>query len=232
MAGAHGVTYDLLLWNGRQLLPVVGHFSSAPGNVVAPGAAAELRDLNGDGDPELVIDRTDAYLFFYTSQIWHADAAVLRRIGDEFHEVVLGLPPATVGDEALAGARSSLAFAAAGWWPYALENAEAALELAPDNEQLAWNLIVIRERAGAALREAERNPIPWLGQLLAGDWGQTVEELRAFPHLRWLELDFILRDTPLEGLESAVGLLVEQRTAAALGPPPTTCPSSTSHRPT
>ncbi len=216
VAGAHGVTYDLLLWNGRQLLPVVGHFSSAPGNVVAPGAAAELRDLNGDGDPELVIDRTDAYLFFYTSQIWHADAAVLRRVGDEFHEVVLSLPPATVGDEALAGARSSLAFAAAGWWPYALEHAEAALELAPDNEQLAWNLIVIRERAGAALREAERNPIPWLGQLLAGDWGHTVEELRAVPHLRWLELDFILRDTPLEGLESSVGLLVEQRTAAAL----------------
>ena len=215
-AGAHGVTYDLLLWNGRQLLPVVGHFSSAPGNVVAPGAAAELHDLNGDGDPELVIDRTDAFLFFYTSQIWHADAAVLRRVGDEFHEVVLSLPPATVGDEALAGARASLAFAAAGWWPYALEHAEAALELAPDNEQLAWNLIVIRERAGAALREAERNPIPWLGQLLAGDWGGTVEELRTFPHLRWLELDFILRDTPLEGLESAVGLLVEQRTAAAL----------------
>ena len=216
VAGAHGVSYDLLLWNGRQLLPVVGHFSSAPGNVVAPGAAAELRDLNGDGDPELVIDRTDAYLFFYTSQIWHADAAVLRRVGDDFHEVALSLPPATVGDEALAGARSSIAFADAGWWPYALEHAEAALELAPDNEQLAWNLIVIRERAGAALREAERNPIPWLGQLLAGDWGRTIEELRAFPHLRWLELDFILRDTPLEGLESAVGLLVEQRTAAAL----------------
>ena len=93
VAGAHGVTYDLLLWNGRQLLPVVGHFSSAPGNVVAPGAAAELRDLNGDGDPELVIDRTDAYLFFYTSQIWHADAAVLRRVGDDFHEVALSLPP-------------------------------------------------------------------------------------------------------------------------------------------
>ena len=36
VAGAHGVTYDLLLWNGRQLLPVVGHFSSAPGTSSRP----------------------------------------------------------------------------------------------------------------------------------------------------------------------------------------------------
>ena len=168
--GAHGVTYDLLLWNGDALVAVVGHFTSAPGNVVAPGAAAQLRDLNGDGEPELVIDRTDPYQFYYTSQIWHADAAVLRRAGDEFREVTLTLPRPGVSHAAMAGARSALAFARAGWWPYALEQAEAALALAPDDPRLAWNAIVIRERGSAALREAERSAVPWLGYLLAGDW--------------------------------------------------------------
>ena len=214
--GAHGVTYDLLLWNGVELVAVVGHFSSAPGNVVAPGAAAQLRDLDGDGDPELVIDRTDPYLFHYTSQIWHADAAVLRRDGDEFREVRLALPGLSVGTEALNESRAVLSFAAAGWWGYALEHAEAAAALAPDNERLAWNIIVIRERGAAALREAARSAVPWLGSLLAGEWGSAVEHLRDIPHRRWLELDRVLRDTPLAGLETEVAQLVEQRADAAL----------------
>ena len=137
--GAHGVTYDLLLWNGAELIAVVGHFTSAPGNVVAPGAAAQLRDLNGDDIPELVIDRTDPYLFYYTSQIWHADAAVLRREGDEFHEVTLAAPNPSVGEAALTEAAAALDFAASGWWSRALERAYAAAALAPDDETLRWN---------------------------------------------------------------------------------------------
>ena len=216
VAGAHGVTYDLLLWDGASLRAVVGHFTSAPGNVVAAGAAAELRDLNGDGQLELVIDRTDPYLFYYTSQIWHADAAVLRRDGDEFREVTLALPSASVGEPALASARSAIAFAEAGWWGFALEHAEAALELAPDQEQLLWNAIVIRERGGAAFREAERSSVPWLGYVLAGDWRRAVEELRAIPHRNWLDLERVLRGTSLEGLEPAVAQLVDERAGAAL----------------
>ncbi len=214
--GAHGVTYDLLLWNGEALAAVVGHFTSAPGNVVAPGAAAQLRDLDGDGEPELVIDRTDPYLFYYTSQIWHADAAVLRRSGDQFREVTLTLPRPGVPHAAVAGARSALAFARAGWWPYALEQAEAALALAPDDPRLAWNAIVIRERGSAALREAERSAVPWLGYLLAGDWQRSVDELRTIPYRDWLDLERVLLGTPLAGLERTVAELVEQRTAAAL----------------
>ena len=214
--GAHGVTYDLLLWNGRELVAVIGHFTSAPGNVVAPGAAAALRDLNGDGVSELVIDRTDPYLFHYTSQVWQADAAVLRREGDAFHEVELSLPAASVGDDAMASARASLAFAEAGWWRYALEHAQEAARLAPDSESLAWNAIVIGERGGAALREAERSAVAWLGALLAGDWGEAVQQMYAVPTRRWLELDRVLRDTPLAGSETSVAQLVEQRATAAL----------------
>lgn len=215
--GAHGVTYDLLLWNGRELVAVIGHFTSAPGNVVAPGAAAALRDLDGDGVPELVIDRTDPYLFHYTSQVWQADAAVLRRQGDAFREVELSLPAPSVGDDAMASARASLAFADAGWWGYALEQAQQAARLAPDSEALAWNAIVIAERGGAALREAERSAVAWLGALLAGDWGEAVEQMYdAVPTRRWLELDRVLRDTPLAGSETSVAQLVEQRATAAL----------------
>ena len=214
--GAHGVTYDLLLWNGRELVAVIGHFTSAPGNVVAPGAAAALRDLNGDGVSELVIDRTDPYLFHYTSQVWQADAAVLRREGDAFREVELSLPAASVGDDAMASAHASLAFAEEGWWRYALEHAQEAARLAPDSESLAWNAIVIAERGGAALREAERSAVAWLGALLAGDWGEAVQQMYAVPTRRWLELDRVLRDTPLAGSETSVAQLVEQRATVAL----------------
>lgn len=215
-AGAHGVTYDLLLWDGAELVAVVGHFTSAPGNVVAPGAAAQLRDLDGDDDPELVIDRTDPYLFYYTSQIWHADAAVLRREGDEFREVTLAAPDASVGADALSEAAAALDFAAAGWWGRALERAEAAAALAPNDETLRWNEIVIRERGGAALREAERSSVGWLGALLAGEWRGAIGQLRGVPHVGWLSLEGVLRDTPLAGLEAEVAELVLQRGTAAL----------------
>ena len=215
-AGAHGVTYDLLLWDGQELVAVVGHFTAAPGNVVAPGAAAQLRDLDGDDDPELVIDRTDPYLFYYTSQIWHADAAVLRREGDEFREVTLAAPDASVGAEVLAEAAAALDFAAAGWWGRALERAAAAAALAPDDETLRWNAIVIRERGGAALREAERSSVGWLGALLAGEWRGAIGQLRGVPHVGWLSLEQVLRDTPLAGLEAEVAELVLQRGTAAL----------------
>lgn len=215
-AGAHGVTYDLLLWDGAELVAVVGHFTAAPGNVVAPGAAAQLRDLDGDDDPELVIDRTDPYLFYYTSQIWHADAAVLRREGDEFREVTLAAPDASVGAEALSEAAAALDFAAAGWWARALERAEAAAALAPDDETLRWNAIVLRERSGAALREAERSSVGWLGALLAGEWRGAIGQLRGMPHVGWLSLEGVLRDTPLAGLEAEVAELVLQRGTAAL----------------
>ena len=214
--GAHGVTYDLLLWNGAELIAVVGHFTSAPGNVVAPGAAAQLRDLNGDDIPELVIDRTDPYLFYYTSQIWHADAAVLRREGDQFREVTLAAPDPSVGEAALTEAAAALDFAAAGWWSRALERADAAASLAPDDETLRWNAIVIRERGGAALREAERSSVAWLGALLAGEWRGAIDRLRNVPHVGWLSLERVLRDTPLAGLEAEVAELVLQRGTAAL----------------
>ena len=214
--GAHGVTYDLLLWNGRELVAVVGHFTSAPGNVVAPGAAAQLRDLNGDDIPELVIDRTDPYLFYYTSQIWHADAAVLRREGDEFREVTLAAPNPSVGEAALTEAAAALDFAAAGWWSRALERAYAAAALAPDDETLRWNAIVIRERGGAALREAERSSVAWLGALLAGEWRGAIDQMRDVPHVGWLSLERVLRGTPLAGLETEVAELVLQRGTAAL----------------
>lgn len=213
--GAHGVTYDLLLWNGQDLVAVVGHFTSAPGNVVAPGAAAQLRDLDGDDIPELVIDRTDPYLFYYTSQIWHADAAVLRREGDRFREVTLAAADPSVGEAALTEAAAALNFAAAGW-SRALERAEAAAALAPDDETLRWNAIVIRERGGAALREAERSSVAWLGALLAGEWPETIEHMRRIPHADWLSLERVLRDTPLAGLETEVAELVLQRGTAAL----------------
>lgn len=216
-AGPHGVSYDLLLWNGAHLIPVYGHASAALSNVVTPGAAAALRDFNGDGAPEILIDRTDPYHLPYGANVWLADAAILRHDGESFQEVAPALPSAAdVPRDAFDKARSSLAFARAGWWANALQHAEAALACAEDNEQLLWNLIVIRERAGAAQREAERSDVPWLGLLLAGDWQRSVEALRAVPHDRWLNLESLLADTPLAGSEPAVAALVRQRADAAV----------------
>ena len=75
---------------------------------------------------------------------------------------------------------------------------------------------MIRERGGAALREAGRSSVAWLGALLAGEWRGAIDQMRDVPHVGWLSLERVLRGTPLAGLETEVAELVLQRGTAAL----------------
>ena len=52
--------------------------------------------------------------------------------------------------------------------------------------------------------------------LLAGEWRGAIDQLRNVPHVGWLSLKRVLRDTPLAGLKTEVAELVLQRGTAAL----------------
>ena len=210
-AGDEGeARYDLLLWDGGELMRVFERSDSAP------GAAAQLRDLDGDGDPEIVLDRSEPDLFYAASGIGVGDAAVLRLAGERFWEVRSGAPDAALGAAARDEALAAIDYAEAGLWRMAMERAETAAQLALNNPQLMWNAIVIGERGAAALRAASRVRLDWLGLLLAGDWSEAVEHFRALPLARQIDVAEALRGTPVAGYESGVAELVRARATRAL----------------
>ena len=207
---AGGERYDLLLWDGSELRRVFERSDAAP------GSTAQLRDLDGDGDPEIVLDRSEPDRFYAASGIGVGDAAVLRLAGDRFREVRSGAPDATLGAAARDEALAALDYAEAGLWRMAMERAETAAQLALNNPQLMWNAIVINERGAAALRAASRVRLHWLALLLAGDWSEAVEHFRALPLASQIDAAEALRGTPLAGYESGVAELVRARATQAL----------------
>ena len=208
--GEGGERYDLLLWDGSELRRVFERSDAAP------GPAAQLRDLDGDGDPEIVLDRSEPDRFYAASGIGVGDAAVLRLAGDRFREVRSGAPDATLGAAARDEALAALDYADAGLWRMAMERAETAAQLALNNPQLMWNAIVINERGAAALRAASRVRLHWLALLLAGDWSEAVEHFRALPLASQIDAEEALRGTPLAGYERGVAELVRARATQAL----------------
>lgn len=205
-----GERYDLLLWDGSGLMRVFER------SVSASESAAQLRDLDGDGDPEIVLERSEPDLFYASSGVGVGDAAVLRLVGEQFREVRSGAPDATLGGAARSEALAAIDYAEAGLWRMAMERAETAAQLAWNNPQLMWNAIVIGERGDAALRSASRVRLHWLGLLLAGDWGEAVEHFRALPLASQIDAAEALRGTPLAGYESGVAELVRARATQAL----------------
>lgn len=205
-----GERYGLLLWDGGELIRVFER------SISASESAAQLRDLDGDGDPEIVLERSEPELFYAESGIGVGDAAVLRLVGEQFREVRSGAPDATLGAAARGEALAAIDYAEAGLWRMAMERAETAAQLAWNNPQLMWNAIVIGERGAAALRAAARVRLHWLGLLLAGDWGEAVEHFRALPLASQIDIAEALRGTSVAGYESGVAELVRARATRAL----------------
>ena len=57
-AGAHSGVFELLDFDGQTLRVQVNGFSSSPG-------VGTIRDVNGDGVPDVVLDASDYYVFCY-----------------------------------------------------------------------------------------------------------------------------------------------------------------------
>ena len=196
--GAHGVTYDVLTWDGVRLLVTASEFSDVPGNAVAPGAAGRLEDLDGDGIPEVIADRTDGYPFWYSSQVWRGDAAVLRWNGYEFTEVALELDEA-MGPGAAEHTRAAIALAEAGWLREAASRTGAARDADPGNGTAVWNHLLLQTRADAAAGTAAGSPLAWAGAAVNGDWEGAVDLLRNVGSKGLLSIDAALANSTLDG---------------------------------
>lgn len=213
--GAHGATYDVLVWDGMRLLVTASEFSDVPGNAVAPGAAGRLEDLDGDGIPEVIADRTDGYPFWYSSQVWRGDAAVLRWNGYEFTEIALEAD-AEMGPEAAEHTRTAIALAELGWLREAASRAGAARDAEPGNATALWNHLLLQKRADAAAATAASSPLAWAGAAVNGDWAGAVDLLRNVGSKGLLTIDAAIANSTLDGDRELVIAVLRAYAEAAI----------------
>lgn len=168
--GAHSGCFDLLRWDGAALTIAASGFNSSPG-------AGEVRDVDGDGQPEVVLNNTDPYVFCYACGVRLFDLSILRWDGSQLLPVELArLPNDTVADLREANNRA-VEVAGASLFPAALPLIDEALTYAPNDERVYWNHQLLHALAQGRREYADSTPFPLLNWVFYGDWDAALAEL-------------------------------------------------------
>ena len=110
-AGAHSGVFELLDFDGQTLHVQVNGFSSSPG-------VGSIKDVNGDGIPDVVLDASDHYVFCYACgvtdigfQVFAWDQANGRMLERRIEPMLMGQsghPARDLTNEAVALAQAGL----------------------------------------------------------------------------------------------------------------------------
>lgn len=208
--GAHGGSFALLSFDGTKLTLEAHASNGFPG-------VGRVEDLDGDGVGEVILDRTDAYVFCYACGVREPSIEVLKWDGNRLTSVEL--PRSGDGDGA-ASIRQALDAARGGYWQLAYRRlldvpgirSDLLLDLpvpraTPDYSNkdrgiLVYDLLMVI-KVNMTVREAlahDNAAYPLLQRVFLGDWHGAVEPLRAVPPERLFAADSpLIAGTPAEG---------------------------------
>jgi putative hemolysin len=176
--GAHGSSYHLFSLTADTLRLELDAYSSNP-------AFASIEDLDGDGIAEVVLDRSERYIFcyacgvyypFYQVYAWENGSMVERTISD----LVPQYPTAPYAEQN----RQAVAFAQADLWAEALTAINAAVTAAGSADPpttggtLRWNQRLIQKMHDAHLEAIANSAFPLLNRVFYGDYTGVVEQMR------------------------------------------------------
>ncbi|WP_298815852.1 putative hemolysin [Chloroflexus sp.] len=179
--GAHSGTYHLFSFDGRALRLEVVAFSSSPG-------VGRIEDLNGDGLNEVVLDRSERYVFCYACGVYYPAYEVYTWQDQALIRLELG--DLTIADQTVSFAelnRQAIAFAQADLWPEALTAIDAAVAQAGSADppatagSLRWNQRLIQLTHDAHLAAIEQSAYPLLNEVFFGAYERAVDRMRAYP---------------------------------------------------
>jgi len=213
-AGAHSDCSYLLAFDGRSLdRALVTCHSSGP--------VVELRDLNGDGRLDVIVNDSDDYVFYYASGVRQARYKVLRWTGRRLEEVTLSPADASVPAPARRANDDAVAWARAGLWLDAGSAAAEALRLAPNDETVAWNAAVINLHTRALRENARRGNYPLLEHLFYGDYAAALETVKRYAPAQTLAVpSALVHGTHAEMFEDQLTNRIHQLTSDALDAKP------------
>ncbi len=209
-AGAHGGCLELLRWDGQALSLVISSFNSIPD-------AGAVRDLNGDGQLDLLLNNSDPYIFCYACGLQLYLARFFHWDGQKFAEAA----PRDLAEEHAIELRAAnslaLALAESGLYAEAAAEIEQARMMAPSNRTVQWNALWIGHHLEVSRQLALASPFPLLSHVFAGDWDASFDELWS------MGPPSSFGDTPIPigsaafGFEQTVGHLLVQYGNSALG---------------
>jgi hypothetical protein len=208
--GAHAGCFDLLSFMDGKLEPVLSNCASSP-------LGGELRDLNGDGLQEALLNWSENYVFCYACNIRIPLYQVWRWNGSEMVEVQLSSLPkpapgelSDLNDRAVQLAKGEL-------WKDSQAAIHQAAQLDPDNETVAWNAALIDLHADARTKWAQVSSYPLLSHVFAGDYPNALDVLKGYsPEELFQVPNPLIIGTAAEGWEEALVDWMERFTGKAL----------------
>ena len=211
--GAHGNCYDLARYDGVTFTQVLDHCTSSL-------ASEGVQDINGDGNPDLVLNFTVDYVFCYACSVRLPIFQVLTFDGSDFVEVNLSPAPADLPADVLAANDEAINDANFGLW----QDAEMLINgIQSDNPTVNWNRTIINLHATALRQGIERAIYPLLEYLFYGDYAATLDVLRPFPPdqlFATADTNPLIAGTVAEGWTDAVVEYVTTYTNEALAAKP------------
>lgn len=181
-AGAHSGVFDLLDFDGQALHVQLNGFSSSPDVGI-------IKDVNGDGVPDVVLDASDHYVFCYACgvtdigfQVFAWDQANGRMMERPIEPMLMGQS----GHPARDLTNEAVELAQAGLWKDAAAVIEQAKQAAANvqppftNETVDWDYGLIKLHAGALADAAANSGYPLLSQVFYGDYAGAVDLMRPY----------------------------------------------------
>jgi hypothetical protein len=212
--GAHGGMFYVLRFDGTSIHKEVAFSNATP-------IAGEVRDVNGDGAPDVVLNESDSYIFCYVCGVQLVNFGVLSWDGTKLARVELKPLATTAPAEARRLNDLAIKQAGGGLWKSARENIQKSVPLDPQNATLVWNAALIGVTASGREEHVKDSSHPVLTMLFYGDYDAAIARIRQHsPEKLFGAESPLVLGTPAEGDVETFKKLVVETTTKALGAEP------------
>jgi len=212
--GVHGGSFTLFRYDGETLAVVASNFSGNPG-------AGRLIDINGDRWQEVILDRTDYYIFAYATGVRLIDLGLLHFEEGSLLEVQLERLDESGGGPWRSLNNRAVELAEAGLWVDAQrvmsEAMQAVLVSSIPEPVLSWNADYINLMAYEMQQATHNSSYPLLQHVFAGDYWPAVGIMRNFsPDEIFNASSPLILGTVAEGNQEILANWILNRSNAAL----------------